>query len=118
MHGSKTRRTFLKNLQGFFSSFLKSFTCGWKPRSNGIVKQGKAMRVVFFYEGEEGTYIENVRVTLYQSGIVHLRSEEEETSIHLQNCEILWKFQDKTDSPSGKVRLLPFKKPSPPEHSE
>jgi|GEM_PF-1269328 hypothetical protein len=113
MHGSKNQRTLLKTLRGFFSFFSKSL-CGRKTQ-DGIIKQGKAMRVVFFYEGEEGTYIENACVTLYQSGVIHLSCDEEETSTHLQNCEILWSFQEKSDNPSGKVRLLTLKKPPPPE---
>lgn len=72
-----------------------------------VLKKGSAMRVIFFYPGEEGTYVDNADVTLYENGIIHIRSSQEETTTHLQNCEILWKFE--TDSPeerANKVRLL------------
>lgn len=58
-----------------------------------ILRQGRAMRVTFFYPGEEGTYTENANVTIYQNGAVHVSSPHEETTTHLQNCEIIWKFE-------------------------
>ena len=69
------------------------------------------MRVIFFYPGEEGTYVDNAEVTLFENGIVHLRSRQEETTTHLQNCEILWTFEDAAEDRSPKVRLL--KRPRP-----
>jgi len=48
------------------------------------------MRVMFFYPGEEGTYIENIHVRVYHTGIVHIRANQEEVTTHIQNCEILW----------------------------
>lgn len=71
-----------------------------------ILKKGHAMRVIFFYPGEEGTYIDNSEVTLYENGIVHLRSNQEETTTHLQNCEILWRFEVDAEDRANKVRLL------------
>ena len=70
------------------------------------LKKGPAMRVIFFYPGEEGTYVDNADVTLYENGIVHIRSHQEETTTHLQNCEILWKFETESDDRANKVRLL------------
>jgi hypothetical protein len=71
-----------------------------------VLKKGLAMRVIFFYPGEEGTYVDNAQVILYENGIVHIRSNQEETTTHLQNCEILWNFElDAADAPN-KVRLL------------
>ena len=64
------------------------------------------MRIIFFYPGEEGTYVDNATVTLYENGIVHIKSNQEETTTHLQNCEILWNFEIDADSGSSKVRLL------------
>src|SRR4051812_11812422 len=72
-----------------------------------VLKKGSAMRVIFFYPGEEGTYVDNSDVTLYENGIVHIRSNQEETTTHLQNCEILWHFEiDATEERVNKVRLL------------
>lgn len=71
-----------------------------------ILKRGAAMRVIFFYPGEEGTYVDNATVTLYENGIVHIRSSQEETTTHLQNCEILWSFETEADDRANKVRLL------------
>ena len=58
-----------------------------------ILKQGPAMRVVFFYPSEEGTYMDNVHVTLYTNGIVSLSSKYEQMTTHLRSCEILWTFE-------------------------
>ncbi len=71
-----------------------------------VLKKGPAMRVIFFYPGEEGTYVDNPVVTLYENGIVHIKSNQEETSTHLQNCEILWNFEVDAEDRTNKVRLL------------
>ncbi|MCM2278736.1 MAG: hypothetical protein NDJ89_11735 [Oligoflexia bacterium] len=71
-----------------------------------IIKKGAAMRVIFFYPGEEGTYVDNAEVTLYENGIIHIRSAQEETTTHLQNCEILWRFETDAEDRANKVRLL------------
>lgn len=71
-----------------------------------ILKKGHAMRVIFFYPGEEGTYVDNADVTLYENGVIHLKSSQEETTTHLQNCEILWSFAVDGEDRANKVRLL------------
>jgi len=71
-----------------------------------IIREGLAMRVNFFYPGEEGTCIDHADVTLYENGIVHIRSAEEETTTHLQNCEILWRYETDGEEKNNKVRLL------------
>jgi hypothetical protein len=71
-----------------------------------ILRQGHAMRVVFFYPGEEGTYVDNVEVTLYENGIVQITSEHEDSTTDIRNCEILWKYQTEADEKTPKVRLL------------
>jgi hypothetical protein len=81
-----------------------------RPTELRILKRGPAMRVIFFYPGEEGTYVDNAEVTLYENGIIHLRSSQEETTTHLKNCEILWRFEVDGDDRTNKFRLLKFKK--------
>lgn len=71
-----------------------------------VLKKGPAMRVIFFYPGEEGTYVDNAEVTLYENGVVQIRSSQEETTTHLQNCEILWRFEVDAEERTNKVRLL------------
>jgi hypothetical protein len=71
-----------------------------------ILRKGPAMRVIFFYPGEEGTYVDHAEVVLYENGIVHINSNQEETTTHLQNCEILWRFETDADERANKVRLL------------
>jgi hypothetical protein len=71
-----------------------------------ILKKGHAMRVIFFYPGEEGTYVDHCEVTLYENGIIHIASNQEETTTHLQNCEILWRFETEAEDRANKVRLL------------
>lgn len=78
-----------------------------------ILKHAQAMRVVFFYPGEEGTYVDDCMVTLFENGVVHLRSKSEETTTHLHHCEILWRYENPIDKPKGeggKVRVLKFNK--------
>jgi hypothetical protein len=71
-----------------------------------VLKEGHAMRVIFFYPGEEGTYVDNCDVTLYENGIIHIASNQEETTTHLQNCEILWRFETEAEDRANKLRLL------------
>lgn len=87
------------------SLFSKSGSSGG---SLGILKEGPAARVLFFYSNEEGTYVDNAHVTVYENGIVHLVGAHEETTTHLHNCEILWDFEVEghEHDPKAKVRLL------------
>lgn len=68
-----------------------------------VLKRGNAFRVVFFYPGEEGTYIDSPVVTLYENGIVDVKSGMEEMTTHLKNCEIQWKSSETAEN---NVRLL------------
>lgn len=87
------------------------------PKKARILKQGPAARVIFFSFGDEGTYVDGARVTLFDSGIVHIVAPFEETTTHLQNCEIIWHFEVEKDSdPKGKVRLLKPRIPDQPQH--
>jgi hypothetical protein len=83
-----------------------------------ILKKGNAMRVIFFYPGEEGTYVDNAEVTLFENGIIHIKSNQEETTTHLQNCEILWRFETEAEDRANKVRLLKPKGGSRDENRE
>jgi len=77
-----------------------------------ILKHAAAMRVVFFYPGEEGTYVDDCMVTLFENGVVHIRAKSEETTTHLHHCEILWRFEapaGKNPDPNSKLRVLKFK---------
>ncbi len=82
-----------------------------------IIKKGPAMRVIFFYPGEEGTYVDHADVTLYENGIVHICSNQEETTTHLQNCEILWRFETDAEDRANKVRLLKPKSEARPSEA-
>ncbi|OFZ80830.1 MAG: hypothetical protein A2583_01615 [Bdellovibrionales bacterium RIFOXYD1_FULL_53_11] len=65
------------------------------------------MRVIFFYPGEEGTCVDNADVTLYENGVVHIMSPLEETTAHLQNCEIMWQYAAVgADDRTGKIRIF------------
>lgn len=100
----------LKNVERSFQWILSWIGIGEKSRSKRdhmkIIKKGPAMRVIFFYPGEEGTYVDHADVTLYENGIVHICSNQEETTTHLQNCEILWRFETDAEERVNKVRLL------------
>jgi hypothetical protein len=91
---------------GIQSDFGSGETAGGVSQVKAL-KKGTAMRVIFFYPGEEGTYVDNANVTLFENGIVHIKSNQEETTTHLQNCEILWRFETEADDrAANKVRLL------------
>lgn len=94
-------------MKRFFGNGSASGSAG-SPGGNPlkVLKKGHAMRVIFFYPGEEGTYVDNADVTLYENGIIHIRSPQEETTTHLQNCEILWKFETDAEDRANKLRLL------------
>jgi hypothetical protein len=83
-----------------------------------VLRKGAAMRVIFFYPGEEGTYVDNAEVTLYENGIVHITSNQEESTTHLQNCEILWQFETEAEDRSTKVRLIRSEGPEGPKPSK
>ena len=68
------------------------------------LKTGRASKVVFFYAGEEGTYISNCMVTLYSNGIAHVTNDMEEITTHISNIEIVWK--DTPKSTAEKVVYL------------
>lgn len=89
-------------------AMVKNFFNGSKSKGDSVkvLKKGPAMRVIFFYPGEEGTYVDNADVTLYENGIIHIRSQQEETTTHLQNCEILWRFEVEAEDRANKLRLL------------
>lgn len=79
-----------------------------------VLKHAQAMRVVFFYPGEEGTYVDDCMVTLFENGVVHLRAKSEETTTHLHHCEILWRYEipadkNKGEGKDGNLRVLKFK---------
>ena len=86
---------------------IKQSVISFFSRGPRVLKKGPASRVVFFYQGEEGTYVDDVFVTVYENSIVHIRSPFEETTTHLQNCEILWQFASQPqDQRISKLRLL------------
>lgn len=61
-----------------------------KSRVN-IVKAGFAARVVFYYPGEDGTYLDGAWVRIYDSGIVDINHPREQVTTHIKNVEVVWK---------------------------
>lgn len=70
------------------------------------MREGKAARVIFYYPGEEGTYIDDVHVILHVNGIVEIKTRKEETTTHIRNCEIIWNCELNSSGREGKLRLL------------
>ncbi len=73
-----------------------------------VLRHGTAQRVVFYYPGEEGAYVDQALVTLFENGIVHIRARSEETTTHLSHCEILWKFEAAEGEGTNHLRVLKF----------
>jgi hypothetical protein len=96
----------VKKVGRFFKGTGGNSGSGGGKGTTRILKKGHAMRVIFFYPGEEGTYVDNAEVTLFDNGIIHIESNQEETTTHLQNCEILWRFETDAEDRANKVRLL------------
>jgi len=82
-----------------------------------VLKHGLAKRVIFYYPGEEGTYVDEAMVTIYENGIVHIVSKNEVSTTMLTNVEVLWDFPN-LDDRAGKLRLIrsPAETPHPPQN--
>jgi hypothetical protein len=64
----------------------------WKPWIWWTaLRRGHAQRVIFYYYGEEPTYLEEAFVTVYRNGMVEVEHKNEHVSTHVQNVEILWR---------------------------
>jgi hypothetical protein len=61
--------------------------------------------VIFYYSGEEPTYLDEVYVSLFRNGVVEIEHRHEHVSTHIQNIEILWKSQ-KTFQGSRSLTLV------------
>ena len=59
------------------------------------LQKGPAHRVIFYYFGEEPTFLDEVYVTLYRNGVVEVEHLNEHVCTHIQNVEILWKSRVK-----------------------
>ncbi len=67
---------------------------------------GAAHRVIFYYYGEEPTYLEEAFVTVYRNGMVEVKHRNEHVSTHVQNVEILWKNRARTGGGAHGSRAL------------
>lgn len=54
------------------------------------LKKGQARRIVFYYDGEEPTFLENVDVVIFKNGMIDISYRSETLSTHIQNVEIVW----------------------------
>lgn len=79
----------------------------WKEikRSLFALQTGPAHRVIFYYYGEEPTYLEDAQVTVYRNGMVEVKHRTEHVSTHVQNVEILWKGSP-SKTPGGRSLTL------------
>jgi hypothetical protein len=65
---------------------MKRFMRSWFS-----LQEGPAHRVIFYYQGEDPTFLEDAFVTLYRNGVVEVKHRNEHVSTHVQNVEISWK---------------------------
>lgn len=70
------------------------------------LQSGSAQRVVFYYPGEEPTFLENAQVVVFRNGLVEVRHQMEHVSTHIQNVEILWRSRLGQQSPPGRPFTL------------
>lgn len=69
-----------------------------RPKDSGvkILKRGLAMQLLIRYIDEEGPGaipIDDAIITLYENGIIFFKTKEESGTVHLSNCEIMWRFK-------------------------
>ena len=55
-----------------------------------IFKEGYAKTVVFYPRSLPPSAVQGAYVTVYDNGMVHVKSEMEETMGSIQNCDIVW----------------------------
>ena len=60
----------------------------WKDIST--LKHGRAERIIFYYYGEDPTYLDDAYVTVYRNGVVEVEHRNEHVTTHAHNVEILW----------------------------
>jgi hypothetical protein len=68
------------------------------------LREGNALRVIFYYQGEDPTYLDDANVTIFRNGMVEVEHRNEHVSTHVQNVEILWKSQG--GGATGQARAL------------
>jgi hypothetical protein len=66
--------------------------------------------VIFYYQGEEPTYLDDAYVTVFRNGMVEVEHRNEHVSTHMQNVEILWKGRN-GQATSPQARALTLVKP-------
>lgn len=81
------------------------------------LQQGDALRVIFYYQGEEPTYLDDARVTVFRNGMVEVMHRNEHVSTHVQNVEILWKGQNGHTAATHQARSLTLVKPDASQDS-
>ena len=56
----------------------------FKKSGSGVIRSGFAARVVFYYTGEDGTYLDGAWVRIYQSGVVDVNHPREQVTTHIK----------------------------------
>ena len=69
-----------------------------KRSETGLMRSGYAARVVFYYPGEDGTYLDGAWVKIYHSGVVDINHPKEQVTTHIKNVEIIWKNRRRSKS--------------------
>ena len=70
-------------------------------RSAFVLREGYAHRVIFYYFGEDPTYVDESFVTIFSNGCVEIQSRNEHVSTHVQNVEILWRNKNVQTVPAN-----------------
>lgn len=78
----------------------------WLMRRRYSLQEGAAHRVIFYYHGEDPTFLEDAFVAVYKNGMVEIRHRSEHVTTHVQNVEILWKGKSSTSTPSRNLTLV------------
>lgn len=78
----------------------------WLQRKQFSLQEGQAHRVIFYYQGEEPTFLEDAYVSIYKNGMIEIRHRSEHVTTHVQNVEVLWKGKSTSGNPSSRNLTL------------
>ena len=78
----------------------------WLTRRRYSLQEGPAHRVIFYYHGEEPTFLEDAFVAVYKNGMVEIKHRSEHVTTHVQNVEILWKGKAGSGNPTRNFTLV------------
>lgn len=80
-----------------------------------IVREGLCKLAIFFYPSGDSNSMMDAQVTLYDNGLIHLKTDFEDIHSHIHNCELIWDFKSREPDPTDREPqdnvVTPFRRP-------